>query len=104
MLTEVVTSDGSVYWMMAEFPTDWRDVKWMAVEERHPNAASPAQLFAMLEEVRPYTGDGMLRPVTQQELANGGNPDGVYKVTDPKLVHGQPLWKWGDMLSFVKQV
>ena len=103
MLTEVVASDGSVYWMLAEYPTDWHDVKWMAVEERHAGAASPAQLFAMLEQVRPYMGDGMLRQVTQQELCKG-TPDGVYKVVDPKLVLAMPLWKWGDMLSFVKEV
>ena len=103
MLVEIIASDGEVYWLLAEFPMNWRDVKWLAVEERHNGASSPAKLFAMLEEVKPYTGDGMLRPAQQHEIVKG-TPEGVFKITDPKLVYGQPLWKWGDMLSFVKEV
>ena len=57
----------------------------------------------MIEEVRPYTGDGMLRPVQPHELTKG-TADGVYKICDPKLAFGMPLWRWGDMLSFVKEV
>ena len=97
MLVEVV-ADGATYWMLAKFPTDWHDVKWMSVEERHSGASSPAELFKMLEEVRRYMGDGMLRPALKSEIWKG-TEDGVYKVVDPALLLSMP-----HMLSFTKQI
>ena len=55
----------------------------------------------MLGQVSPYVGDGMLRPAVDSEIWRG-TKDGVYKVIDPSLVMGLPLWKWGDLLSFAK--
>jgi hypothetical protein len=101
MLTEIHSETGAVYWLFSEYPYEWKDCKWMAIEEKHADASSPKDLFDMIEEVHPYTADGFLRPATAAETW-GESPEGVYKVTDVPLLKSMPLWKWGDILSFAK--
>ena len=97
MLVEV--HDGNVYWLRTEHPWEWRDVKWMKVEEQHSNALTPRMLLDMIETVSPYMGDGMLRPVELHELKPGASPEGVFKVVNPRVLMAEPLWSWGALLS-----
>ena len=46
MLTEIHVADGSVFWIVSEFPGEMRDCKWMAVEERYKEARTPHGLIA----------------------------------------------------------
>ena len=95
---------GDVFWLFCDFPYEWRDVKWMAIEEKHPNAKSPAELFQMLEDVHPHTGDGFLRPLGAHEVMPGKSNTGAFKVTNAPLLMSMPRWSWNDMLSFAKAV
>ena len=74
----------------------------MQIEENiGGEARTPKELFNMLEEVRPYTDDGFLRPATQQECPAGSN-EGVYKVTNIPLLKPMPVWTWDELLAFAK--
>jgi len=101
MLTEIHSETDAVYWLFSEYPWEWKDCKWMAVEEKHKDARSPRELFEMIEEVHPHTADGFLRPARADECWYGSHV-GVYKVADKALLQSMPIWKWGDMLSFAK--
>ncbi|WP_353239689.1 hypothetical protein [Limnohabitans sp.] len=75
MLVEI-HGGGNVFWLYSEYPWEWRDVKWMSVEEKHRDALTPKSLFDMIETVSPYLGDGMLRRVEPHELKPGSSGEG----------------------------
>ena len=101
MLTEIHAAHGSVYWISSEFPGDWRDCKWMQIEEKYLGARAPKEIVDMIEEVTPYTGGGFLRPATPAECP-GASTEGVYKMTDIPLVRSMPVWSWNEMIAFAK--
>ena len=80
MLTKIHAVDGAVYWIVSEFPGEMRGMKWMAVEERYKEARAPQELFDTTETVKPYTGDGFLRPATPADCWTGNSHEGVFKV------------------------
>ena len=100
VLVELRDEFGNVYWISCDFPGEWNDVKWMAVEEAH-KATSPRELFDMLEEIHPYTGDGFLRPATRSQCF-GEDVTGVYKVVDIQNYCAMPVWSWSNILAFSK--
>ena len=53
----------------------------MRVEEDMGPVAPPAELFARFQAIKPYLGDGMLRPATQSERWCGPC-EGVYTCVD----------------------
>ena len=69
-LVELRDELGNVYWISCDFPGEWNDVKSMAVEQAH-QAATPRELFDMIEEIHPYLGDGFFRPATRSECWRG---------------------------------
>ena len=72
----------------------------MSVEAAH-KAASPRDLFNMIEEIHPYTGDGFVRPATPAECF-GEDHTGVYKVADLPNYCAMPVWSWSNILAFSK--
>ena len=101
VLTEIRARDGSVYWISSDFPGEWNDVKWMAVEARYSTALTPAQLYDMIEEAKPYTGDGFLRPVEAHECTTCGH-EGVFVAVKPDMVRDMPVWQFSQVLAYAK--
>ena len=78
MLTEIHVKDGSVYWVISEFLVEMRDVKWIEMEDKHKEARTLQEIFDMIETVKPFAGDGFLRPASPYECQ--GNPrEGSFK-------------------------
>ena len=100
VLVELRDEHGNVYWISCDFPGEWNDIKWMSVKQAH-QAASPRDLFNMLEEIHPYLGDGFLRPATRAECF-GEDATGVYKVVDLRNYTAMPVWSWNNILAFAK--
>ena len=78
-------------------------MKWLRVEEEmSPHVNTPAELYARIQNVQPYTGDGMLRAATSHEITVGGK-DGVWRVQDKADLMSLPLWPFSDIISFSKK-
>ena len=73
----------------------------MRVEEDMGPVATPAELFAMIQAIKPYLGDGMLRPATQSECWYGPC-EGVYKFVDYNLFMTEEVWLFENIISFSK--
>ena len=74
----------------------------MQIEEHIGGEARTAkEIFDMLEEVRPYTDDGFLRPATQQECPGSFN-EWAHKVTNIPLLKYTPVWTWDELLALAK--
>ena len=86
MLVELRASDGDIFWIPATYPREVKDCKWMRVEEDMGPVATPAELFARIQAIKPYLGDGMLRPATQSECWYGPC-EGVYTFVDHNPFH-----------------
>ena len=81
--------DGLVYWMRSDSPLMNDD-------------APAAELPEMIEQIQPHTGeDDMIRLPNVGEIWTGPEHD-VYKVVDPVAFAAMRVWKWTDMLEFVK--
>ena len=94
---------GQVFWLRGTYPDELKDVKWLRVEEEmSPHVNTPAELYARIQNVQPYTGDGMLRAATPWEITVGGK-DGVWRVQDKAGLMALPLWPFSDIISFSKK-
>ena len=90
----------SVYFLLAEYPKEWNDVKHMQVEAT-VKAATPEELYHRILAVQPYTGCGFLRAARRDEIMVGDGT-GVFRFADPSVLATMPLWKWNDLVCFSK--
>ena len=105
MLTEIRAADGSVYWIVSEFPGGMRDVNWMAVEDQYKEARTPQYLYNMIQAVVSYTGDGFLRPATPADCWTGGSSvEGVCKVVNVPLMRSMPVWGFLEIVAFAEAI
>ena len=82
--------NGLVYWMRSDSP--------MMEDPSGPSA----ELAEMIEQVQPHIGeDDMIRLPHVGEILTGPAAD-VYKVVDPTAFAAMRVWKWSDMLEFIK--
>ena len=82
--------DGLVYWMRSDSP--------MMEDSSGPSV----ELAEMIEQVQPHIGvDDMIRLPHVGEILTGPAAD-VYKVVDPTAFAAMRVWKWSDMLEFIK--
>ena len=81
--------DGLVYWMRSDSPlTD--------------DFSAAAELSEMIEQIQPHnTEDDMIRLPNVGEIWSGQEHD-IYKVVDPVAFAAMRVWKWTDMIEFVK--
>ena len=81
--------DGFVYWMRSDSPL---------MDDLSPAAG----LAEMIEQVQPHTGEeDMIRLANVGEIWTDPEHD-VYKVVDPEARAAMRVWKWTDMVEFVK--
>ena len=103
VLLEIHTAVGDIFWMLATYPFETKDVKWMRIEEDMGEVATPEELFNRSQCVSPYLGDNMLRPVERRDLWPGlPMPEGVYKVVEPAYLKAVPTWSFNDIIAFAK--
>jgi hypothetical protein len=94
---------GSVYFLLAEYPKAWNDVKHMKVEfDFAKQVSTPKELYDKIMAVQPYTGDGFLRPAMPHEVLAGRSTDGIYRFADKAAFTGMAKWSWDDLASFTK--
>ena len=105
MLTEIHAADGSIYWIVSEFPGEMRDVKWMAIEDRYREARCPQDLYNMIEAVAPCTGNGFLCAATPTDCwTAGASLKGVNNVVNIPLMRSMPVWGFLEMVTFAEAI
>ena len=91
-----------VYFLLAQYPKKWNDIKHMRMERDIPNCATPKELYDRIMAVKPYTGDGMLRPARQSEVQPGKSTEDAWKFANPEVIEKMPVWNWNDLANFSK--
>ena len=90
----------SVYFLLAQYPRQWSDIKHLQVEATTP-AATPQELYNRILAVQPYTGCGFLRAAQPGEV-QVGDGTGVFRFADPSVLATMPEWKWEELVCFSK--
>ena len=89
---------GTPYWLLAEEPGEFRDIKHMRVDCDHADATSSRDLYNRIMNVHPVTG-AVMRPVTSAEVW-GGSVEGVYKITALAELQRLPRFKWSELVTY----
>ena len=105
-LVEMTTRRG-LFYLLAEIPKDWDDIRAMWVEAQHPNARTPEALWEAIKNVHPATTP-LLRLAQKSELgwrashAKMTPEEGVYKILAGDQLKKLPKWTWDHLVHFGK--